>query len=215
MDGGRGARSGYSGLAWDEVDQGSVYVRVRCSFVLGPVQARAGCSSGPRSRTGAPGASGSTSRPPLSSTGGRPPSPPSGWRSVPHGRRTGPRRAGRVEVTEADGTVVHPDTLIGRWKRLVKVANVPAIPPHGARHSYAELALSSGVRLVVVKPDAWPLIRRVHGRPGQPLQRRGGGGSDRCGAAQIAPGEVLGKCEGAGIAGPFARADRSRRGDGI
>jgi integrase len=55
-----------------------------------------------------------------------------------------------VEVTEADGTVVHPDTLIGRWKRLVKVANVPAIPPHGARHSYAELALSSGVRLVVV-----------------------------------------------------------------
>jgi integrase len=32
----------------------------------------------------------------------------------------------------------------------VKVADLPAIPPHGARHSYAELALSSGVRLVVV-----------------------------------------------------------------
>jgi integrase len=53
-------------------------------------------------------------------------------------------------VTEADGTVVHPDTLLGRWKRLVRMAGVPAIPLHGARHSYAELALSSGVRLDVV-----------------------------------------------------------------
>jgi integrase len=53
-------------------------------------------------------------------------------------------------VTEADGTVVHPDTLLGRWKRLVRLAGVPAIPLHGARHSYAELALSSGVRLDVV-----------------------------------------------------------------
>lgn len=25
-------------------------------------------------------------------------------------------------VTEADGTVVHPDTLLGRWKRLVRLA---------------------------------------------------------------------------------------------
>jgi integrase len=56
----------------------------------------------------------------------------------------------RAIVTEADGTVVHPDTLLGRWKRLVKRAGVPAIPLHGARHSYAELALSSGVRLDVV-----------------------------------------------------------------
>jgi integrase len=40
-------------------------------------------------------------------------------------------------ATEADGTVVHPDTLLGRWKRLVKVAGVPAIPLHGARHTYA------------------------------------------------------------------------------
>jgi integrase len=53
-------------------------------------------------------------------------------------------------VTKADGTVVHPDTLLGRWKRLVRLAGVPAIPLHGARHSYAELALSSGVRLDVV-----------------------------------------------------------------
>ncbi len=53
-------------------------------------------------------------------------------------------------VTEADGGVVHPDTLLGRWRRLGKAAGVRAIPLHGARHSYVELALSSGVRLDVV-----------------------------------------------------------------
>jgi integrase len=38
-------------------------------------------------------------------------------------------------VTEADGGVVHPDTLLARWKRLVKAANVTPIGLHGARHS--------------------------------------------------------------------------------
>lgn len=53
-------------------------------------------------------------------------------------------------VTEADGGVVHPGTLLGRWRRLGKAAGVRAIPLHGARHSYVELALSAGVRLDVV-----------------------------------------------------------------
>jgi integrase len=53
-------------------------------------------------------------------------------------------------VTQADGGVVHPDTLLGRWRRLVTAAGVPPIPLHGARHSYAEIALSAGVRLDVV-----------------------------------------------------------------
>jgi integrase len=53
-------------------------------------------------------------------------------------------------VTEPDGAVVHPDTLLARWKRLVKVAGVTPIGLHGARHSFAELALSSGARLDVV-----------------------------------------------------------------
>lgn len=53
-------------------------------------------------------------------------------------------------MTEPDGSVVHPDTLLRRWKRLVKVAGVTPIGLHGARHSYAELALSSGARLDVV-----------------------------------------------------------------
>lgn len=43
-------------------------------------------------------------------------------------------------VTEPDGGVIHPDTLLARWKRLVKVADVTSIGIHGARHSFAELA---------------------------------------------------------------------------
>jgi integrase len=53
-------------------------------------------------------------------------------------------------ATEAHGYVVHPDTLLRRWKALVKSAGVTPISLHGARHSYAELALASGVRLDVV-----------------------------------------------------------------
>jgi integrase len=53
-------------------------------------------------------------------------------------------------VTEADGSVVQPDTLLSRWKRLVKIAGVRPIGLHGARHTYAELALSSGARLDVI-----------------------------------------------------------------
>jgi integrase len=53
-------------------------------------------------------------------------------------------------VTEPDGGVIHPDTLRARWHRLARVAAVPEIPLHAARHTYAELALAGGVRLDVV-----------------------------------------------------------------
>ncbi len=53
-------------------------------------------------------------------------------------------------VTEPDGGVVHPDTLGGRWSRLTTSAGVPPITLHGARHSYAMLALGAGARLDVV-----------------------------------------------------------------
>jgi integrase len=53
-------------------------------------------------------------------------------------------------VTEADGYVVHPDTLLDRWKALVRRAGVRPIPLHAARHTYATLALRAGVRLDVV-----------------------------------------------------------------
>jgi integrase len=57
---------------------------------------------------------------------------------------------GEWVVTEPDGAVIHPDTLLGRWKRLATSAGVPAIPLHGARHSYAMLALGAEARLDVV-----------------------------------------------------------------
>jgi integrase len=53
-------------------------------------------------------------------------------------------------VTEPDGTVIHPETLLGRWRRMVKAAGVTPITLHGARHSYAMLALGAGARLDVV-----------------------------------------------------------------
>jgi integrase len=53
-------------------------------------------------------------------------------------------------VTEPNGYVLHPDTFGARWNALVKTASVTPITLHGARHSYAELALGAGVRLDVV-----------------------------------------------------------------
>jgi integrase len=53
-------------------------------------------------------------------------------------------------VTEPDGCVIRPNTLLERWKRIVHSAGVTPIGLHGARHSFAELALSAGVRLDVV-----------------------------------------------------------------
>jgi hypothetical protein len=141
--------------------------------------------------------------PSLRSAGGRMPAPSSGpaWKTD-----GGLGVQAEWIVTEADGTVVHPGTLLGRWKRLVKVAGVPVIPLHGARallrRARALEWRSAGRR----EPHARPQQQRVHGGPVQPRQRRGGGrggGSDRCGATQIAPGEISGKCEGAGLTGPF------------
>jgi integrase len=53
-------------------------------------------------------------------------------------------------VTEPDGAVIHPDSLSGRWERSAKAAGVAVIPLHGARHSYASLAVEAGVRVDVV-----------------------------------------------------------------
>jgi integrase len=53
-------------------------------------------------------------------------------------------------VTEPGGELVQPDTLLARWKRLVKMAAVTPIGLHGARHSYATLARRAGVPLEIV-----------------------------------------------------------------
>jgi integrase len=53
-------------------------------------------------------------------------------------------------VTEPSGQVIHPATLLARWKALVVVAGVRPIPIHAARHTFAEIAISSGVRIDVL-----------------------------------------------------------------
>jgi integrase len=56
-------------------------------------------------------------------------------------------------VTEPDGSLVHPDTLFDRFVALGKRAGVRRIVLHAARHTYAELSLSRGVRPDVVSSN--------------------------------------------------------------
>lgn len=52
--------------------------------------------------------------------------------------------------TDPEGQPLHPNTVSARWGRAVKAAGLPPIRLHGARHSYATLALSAGVPLLLV-----------------------------------------------------------------
>lgn len=96
----------------------------------------------------------------------------------------------------------HSDTLLGRWKRLVRLAGVPAIPLNGARRSYAELALSSGVRLDVVSralghsSSAFTADQFSHDSDEAAAEA-----ADRIGA--VLRRKLSRKCEGAGRTGPF------------
>jgi integrase len=56
-------------------------------------------------------------------------------------------------VTEPDGSIVHPDTLFDRFLALGKRAGVRRIVLHAARHTYAELSLSRGMRPDVVSSN--------------------------------------------------------------
>ena len=72
-------------------------------------------------------------------------------------------------VTEPNGFVVHPDTLLRRWRALMKKAGVRPIPLHGARHSYATLALEAGVGLDIVSRQlghaSIAITADTHGHP--------------------------------------------------
>jgi integrase len=75
-------------------------------------------------------------------------------------------------VTEPDGRLVHPDTLFDRFVALGKVAGVRRIVLHAARHTYAELSLSHGVRPDVVSANlghesgvGFTLDQYAHARP--------------------------------------------------
>jgi integrase len=86
-------------------------------------------------------------------------------------------------VTEPDGYVVNPDTLLRRWRAAVKRAGVKPIPLHGARHTHAELSLAAGTRLDVVSRQlghaSIAITANVYGHPGdqaleQAAERLGG-----------------------------------------
>lgn len=49
-----------------------------------------------------------------------------------------------------DGQAFHPDVVSQTFKRHVRKAGVPAIPPHGMRHTHGTLLLLAGVPLHVV-----------------------------------------------------------------
>ncbi len=98
-------------------------------------------------------------------------------------------------------------------------AGVSAIPLHGARHSYVELALTSGVRLDVVSRAIGHASARftadqyTHDSDEAEAEAEaeaegeggggGGGGRAHRRRAPVALGKILGKCEGAGRTGPF------------
>jgi integrase len=49
-----------------------------------------------------------------------------------------------------DGRPVYPGTVNQRFERIIREAGIPRITPHGIRHSYATIALRSGVHPKVV-----------------------------------------------------------------
>ncbi len=49
-----------------------------------------------------------------------------------------------------DGRPIYPDTLTERFNRLVELAQLPQIRLHDVRHSYATIALRSGVHPKIV-----------------------------------------------------------------
>jgi len=94
-------------------------------------------------------------------------------------------------VTEPDGKVVHPDTLHDRFERLATVAGVKVLPLHGARHTFATIALEAGIRPDLVSralghaTTGFTCDRYVHPRKAEELAA-----ADTLGAAlgQVAEG---------------------------
>lgn len=90
-------------------------------------------------------------------------------------------------VTEPNGYIVEPDTLLRRWKALKRSSGVTPITLHGARHSFATLALSAGARLDVVSRQlghaSIAITADVYGHPDD----------EATAVAAQALGEILGK----------------------
>jgi len=63
---------------------------------------------------------------------------------------TNARAHGWPVFASAAGTPPHPSNLWRDYRRLIAVAGVPVITMHGARHSFASLALASGAPIKAV-----------------------------------------------------------------
>ena len=57
---------------------------------------------------------------------------------------------GDYVFTEPDGSPPHPDRISDRFRRLGSQLGLPSMPLHGARHSFATIALQSGVPMKIV-----------------------------------------------------------------
>jgi integrase len=104
---------------------------------------------------------------------------------------------GRI-VAEADGSLVQPDTLSARLKRLERLAGVRSIGLHGARHTHATLALAAGgARLDIVSRQlghaSIASTADVYGHPDDEAAAEAA--QDRRQDPRLARGEILGKQE--------------------
>lgn len=72
------------------------------------------------------------------------------WRDVQRAEVARLGTKATLVFTEADGSMIHPQTLNGRFASITKAADMRPIGLHGLRHTHATLALEAGVPLKVV-----------------------------------------------------------------
>ncbi len=72
------------------------------------------------------------------------------WREVQRAEMAFVGRKASLVFTEADGSMIHPQTLNGRFSSVAARSCASAIGLHGLRHTHATLALEAGVPLKVV-----------------------------------------------------------------
>ena len=92
----------------------------------------------------------------------------------------------------------------------MRLAGIPEIPLHGARHSYAELALSSGVRLDVVSRAlghaSSSFTADQYSHDSDDAAAKAGELVARDDRGRVALGGILGEWEGAGQHRPLSLA---------
>lgn len=138
---GTGARRGeLVGLRWQDIDLASATLTIRRSLSVVESTARLLGTKSARSRRLAIG-----------------PSVVEALDRHRRGQQTSRRQAGHdwenrwnLVFTEPCGRYIHPDTLSGRYRRLVQSLDVPPIRFHDLRHTHASLLLELRVPIKVI-----------------------------------------------------------------